>query len=28
MENINTGNITTPPSELSGAIDELTEEIR
>lgn len=28
MENINTGNITTPPSELSGAIDELTEDIR
>ncbi len=28
MENIDTGNITTPPSELSGAIDELTEEIR
>jgi len=28
LKNIESGNITTPPSELSGAIDELTEEIR
>lgn len=28
IENINSGNVTTPPTELSGAIDELSDEIR